>query len=49
VVIDSRDPAMAVAELAQPLFGYKRGRRSFTHAAATLHRLGATSDLQGHR
>jgi cytosine deaminase len=38
VVIDSRDPAMAVAELAQPLFGYKRGRRSFTHAAATLHK-----------
>jgi cytosine deaminase len=37
VVIDSRDPAMAVAELAQPLFGYKHGRRSFTHAAATLH------------
>ena len=32
VVIDSRDPAMAVAELARPLFGYKRGRRSFTHA-----------------
>ena len=38
VVIDSRDPAMAVAELAQPLFGYKHGRRSFTHAAATLHK-----------
>jgi cytosine deaminase len=37
VVLDSRDPAMAVAELAQPLFGLKRGRRSFTHAAATLH------------
>jgi cytosine/creatinine deaminase len=37
VVIDSRDPAMAVAELARPLFGYKRGRRSFTHAAATIH------------
>ena len=38
VVLDSRDPAMAVAELAQPLFGIKRGRRSFTRAAATLHR-----------
>jgi cytosine deaminase len=38
VVIDSRDPATAVAELAQPLFGYKHGRRSFTHAAATLHK-----------
>jgi hypothetical protein len=29
---------MAVAELAQPVFGLKRGRRSFTRAAATLHR-----------
>jgi cytosine deaminase len=38
VVIDSRDPAMAVAELAQPLFGYKHGRRSFSHAAAMLHK-----------
>src|SRR5262245_10016913 len=38
VVLDSRDPAMAVAELAPPLFGFKRGRRSFTRAAATLHR-----------
>jgi cytosine deaminase len=38
VVLDSRDPAMAVAELAQPLFGLKRGRRSFTRAAATIHR-----------
>src|SRR5262249_18355884 len=38
VVLDSCHPAMAVAELAQPLFGLKRGRRSFTHASATLHR-----------
>jgi cytosine/creatinine deaminase len=37
VVLDSRDPAMAVAELAQPLCGWKRGRRSFTRTAATLH------------
>src|SRR5258707_1855080 len=37
VVLDSRDPAMAVAELAQPLFALKRGRRSFTRAAAALH------------
>ena len=37
VVLDSRDPPMAVAELAQPLFGIKRGRRSFTRAAATIH------------
>jgi cytosine/creatinine deaminase len=40
VVLDSRDPAMAVAELAQPLFGLKRGRRSFSRPAATLHRPG---------
>src|SRR5215831_4054558 len=37
VVLDSRDPATAVAELAPPLFGWKRGRRSFTRAAAILH------------
>jgi cytosine/creatinine deaminase len=37
VVLDGCDPAMAVAELAQPLFGLKRGRRSFTRAAAILH------------
>jgi hypothetical protein len=35
--LSSCDPAMAVAELAQPSFGLKRGRRSFSHAAATLH------------
>jgi cytosine deaminase len=40
VVVDGRDPAMAVAELAQPLFGLKRGRRSFTRAAAILHQPG---------
>jgi cytosine deaminase len=38
VVLDSRDPALAVAELAPPLTGFKRGRRSFTRAAAMLHR-----------
>jgi cytosine/creatinine deaminase len=38
VVLDSRDPAMAVAELAPPLLGLKRGRRTFTRATATLHR-----------
>jgi cytosine deaminase len=38
VVLDGSDGAAAVAELAQPLFGLKRGRRSFTHAAATIHR-----------
>jgi cytosine deaminase len=29
VVLDSADPALAVAELARPLFGLKRGRKSF--------------------
>jgi cytosine deaminase len=38
LVLDSSDPAMAVAELAPPLLGYKRGRRSFTRTAATLHK-----------
>jgi cytosine deaminase len=38
VVLDSRDPAMAVAELSAPLFALKRGRRSFSRAAASLHR-----------
>jgi cytosine deaminase len=38
VVLDGRDPAMAVAELAPPLAGWKRGRRSFTRAAAALHK-----------
>ncbi|HEY1365013.1 MAG TPA: amidohydrolase family protein [Xanthobacteraceae bacterium] len=37
VVLDSRDPAMAVAELAQPLFGLKGGRRSFSRPAAKLN------------
>jgi cytosine/creatinine deaminase len=40
VVLDSRDPATAVAELAQPLFGLKRGRRGFTRPAATIHHPG---------
>jgi len=40
VVLDSRDRALAVAELAQPLAGFKRGRRSFTRAPAVLHRPG---------
>jgi cytosine/creatinine deaminase len=38
VVLDCLTPAMAVAEIAQPLTGYKRGRRSFTRAAAVLCR-----------
>ena len=38
VVLDCREPAAAVAELAQPLFGLKRGRRSFSRAAPVIHR-----------
>lgn len=37
VVLDATTPAGAVAELAQPLFGLKRGRRSFTRAAPVLY------------
>jgi cytosine deaminase len=37
VVLDSNDGAMAVAELAQPLCGFKRGRPSFTRVAPQLH------------
>ncbi|WP_341911245.1 amidohydrolase family protein [Ferrovibrio terrae] len=38
VVLDAQAPAQAVAELAQPLFGFKRGRRIFTRPQAELHR-----------
>jgi len=41
VVLDNADKAMAVAELSQPLTGFKRGRRSFIRPAATLCRPGA--------
>jgi cytosine deaminase len=37
VVLDCADPVSAVAELAQPVLGMKRGRISFQHAPATLH------------
>jgi cytosine deaminase len=37
VVLDSSDPAMAIAEVAQPLLGIKRGRRSFTRSPPLLH------------
>lgn len=38
IVVNSSDPAMAVAELAQPVVGYKHGRRSFTRDLPRLHR-----------
>lgn len=37
VVFDCRDAASAVAELAQPLLGVKRGRLTFTRPGARLH------------
>jgi len=44
VVVDAADEAMAIAELAQPLFGLKRGRRSFTRPPPVLHRGRADDD-----
>jgi cytosine deaminase len=38
VVLDATDPAMAIAALAQPLFGFKRGRATFTWPQPVLHR-----------
>jgi cytosine deaminase len=37
IVLDSSDPAMAVAEIAHPLLGIKRGRRSFSRPAPRLY------------
>ena len=38
VVLDARDPAAAVAELAPPLHGFKRGRKTFERAPVRLLR-----------
>ena len=38
VVLDCYDRTAAVAELAQPLWGFKRGRRTFIRSPAELHR-----------
>jgi len=38
VVHDCRDPATAVAELVPPVYGFKRGRQTFTREPAALHR-----------
>ena len=45
LVFDCRDAKAAVAELAQPLFGFKRGRLTFTRPAARLHRTGEPTAL----
>lgn len=44
VVLDCADEAMAVAELSQPLFGFKRGRRTFTRPLPMLHHPSRQSD-----
>jgi len=38
VIMDATDPAYAVAEIAQPLMGFKRGIQTFERAAARLIR-----------
>ena len=38
VVLDCRTPEEAITELAQPLFGMKRGRRTFTRERPRIHR-----------
>lgn len=38
VVLDCETPVQAVQEIAPPLFGFKRGRRTFTRAPAQLHK-----------
>lgn len=38
VVVDSTDPSMVVAELAQPMFVFKSGKQTVTRALPELHR-----------
>ena len=38
VVLDCHDRATAISELVQPLWGFKRGRQTFTRQPAELHR-----------
>jgi len=38
VVLDCQDPETAVAELVPPIYGFKRGRQTFTRQPAMLHR-----------
>jgi cytosine deaminase len=44
VVFDCRNATQAVAELAPPLCGFKRGRLIFTRPAPRLHHDGANAD-----
>jgi len=38
VVLDCQDRESAVAEVVTPLYGFKRGRPTFTRQPAELHR-----------
>jgi cytosine deaminase len=38
VVLDCQDPETAVAELVPPIYGFKRGRQTFTRQPVVLHR-----------
>jgi len=38
VVLDCPDPETAIVQLATPLYGFKRGRQTFTRERAVLHR-----------
>lgn len=38
VVLDCAEPVSAVAELVPPIYGFKRGRQTFTRKPAELHR-----------
>jgi cytosine deaminase len=38
VVLDCAEPESAVAELVPPVYGFKRGRQTFTRKPAELHR-----------
>jgi cytosine deaminase len=38
LVFDCQDPATAVAEVVTPMYGFKRGRQTFTRAPVEIHR-----------
>jgi cytosine/creatinine deaminase len=38
VVIDNTSAGMAVAELSQPMYGFKAGKRTFTHPLPQIHK-----------
>lgn len=38
IIMDNNDPAMAVAEVSAPLYGFKRGRPTFTRQKPVIHK-----------